>query len=311
MKFLNKYNLIYEYEDSPELNICITINTQIIKNQFPYRGVPHLIEHILLKRLKTHLSKIDCRSYAETNNIYTYYTIRGPISDLDLVISSLNIIINPTPIDNIEIENEVQGIINENETKIKNSLYLFNKEICKKYYNNCMGILEIENITSNINLEEINNYLLKEYEENNILIKAKGNKDLYEKLKDLSNLDTNKDITIYYNENFVSIYYNIDGISSNIFYLFFIFKIMVLNELYSKYKNLEVKIIRTNIKASYFLVRCWYRNKNMKNELFLDIKNIISNVDLYIRYSKKLYNTLLKKLNNSEYKTCLTSILYL
>ena len=103
----------------------------------------------------------------------------------------------------------------------------------------------------------------------------------------MANLNVNKDAVIYFNDDMISAYFNIVGINSSIFYTFVIFKIMILSELYSKYKNLKVKIIRENFDRSYFTVSCWCYNKNTKEELFSEIRNIIDNAELYIEYSKK------------------------
>lgn len=311
MKFPDEYNTIYSHKDTSQVNVCVILETQVFKNE-PYdKGIAHFVEHVIFRRLSNYLSKSSCKVYAETNNIYTYYTIKGYIDDLDAIISSINIIIAPTIIKSKEVNSEIEIVINELRTKNENALYSFNKKICRLYYNNCMDILGNSNLIYNIGLNQVNDFLFEKYTKERILINIQGNEIVLEKLNDLINKNIDKNAVIYFNNSIVSIYFAICGLSSNIFYVFNIFKIMILNELYLKYKGLKVKIIKPDTNKAYLIVSCYSDNENIKEKLFLDTKNIINDAELYRKYSKKMHTILSKKLNNSEFKTCLVSILYL
>lgn len=310
MLLLNKYRLNYIYKNNLEFHICIIVDTGIKKSEKYSKGLAHFVEHIIYRRIMKVFEKTKCSIYAETNNLYTYFSIKGEKSYINSVLNNIEIVLNPKPITINEIKTEKEIILAEKYQKEKNPFYVFNRGICKQNYNDALNIIGNESDILNVDINELNDFIANKYKKKNILVTIIGNINIFNKLKSYEYVEDNSNPVFYYNDSIFSVYFNIPGMGSHLYYMFNVIKYMILGELNEKYKKISVKIIRVDNNKSYFVIN-GYLNGINKEDIVNEIISLIHNKKVFNLYLTKYSEYIQEKLESHEFLVCITSILKL
>lgn len=310
MILLNKYKLNYIYNNTSEFCMCIAVNTSIEECENYSKGLVHFVEHIIYRRFMKILDKTKCNIYAETNNLYTYFSIKGKNNNIDLILDNIEVILNPKTVTIDEIKTEKEIIMTEKRQKEKDILYVFNKNICKENYNDVLNIIGDETDVLNVDINELNDFIENKYKQQNISISIIGDTDIFNKIKSCEYTKVSSNPVFYYNDKVFSIYFNIPGMSSHLYYIFNVIKYMILGELSKKYERLSVKIIRINKDESFFVIS-GYLSGITKQDVICEIVKLIYNERIFKSYLIKYSEYMIKKLKSSEFLSCITSILKL
>lgn len=304
---IDLYHIHYEYCNNNEFSICINVKTEISKSENYKKGVAHFVEHILADRLKKNTNP-KCRVHAETNNLYTYYSICGLNEEIEVALNNIDIILNPYEVQRDEIEIEKEKIIHEKYQKELNKIYFINKEICNAYYYDNLNIIGDESFLTNISIKDLNDFILKKYNSTNYYISICARKDIINRF--LNKNQKQYKVTVYSLNKMLSFYFNIVGMNNSCFYIFYIYKHYFYDYLKTKYININIDIIRFSSDKSYFIINVPH-NKDIEiiNCLLEDINNLINDYDNFKIYATELFNQFKNKLRSNEFRACLTSIL--